>query len=397
MVLDAQILLIAAATLGWCAALFFLTQKLQARAQTRNVEEQFRSAQDQLKVQAARLETFDGVRDELEFEREKSAKLEREGAALATRLEEREANLHDLRERLENEFRTMSQQLVRETGDSLLREARQNFEKQHLEARADAENYSKSVSDLLKPMRETLTRYEVGLRDMRDQQKKAQGELTGQITSLAQSASAVQAEARTLAAALKAGPRTRGRWGETTLRNVVEMTGMSAYCDFTEQKSVSAEEGQSRKQPDMVVTLPGERVVAIDSKVSLSDWLDAAGTEDEAMRARSMEQHGKAIWTHVQQLAAKDYAAALRKEGAMDFVVMFIPGESFFTAAIEARPTLFEDAFQKDVLIATPTTLIAILKSIAQSWRLQKASENAQVVAGLAQDLYDSLRITGGH
>ncbi|RFB05035.1 DNA recombination protein RmuC [Parvularcula marina] len=397
MILDVQTLLFAAAISGWLAALFLLVLRVRAGREARQLDDELTAAKGELVSLGARLEAFDAVRDELEYEREKTGRLERESAALATRLEEREANLKELRDRLENEFRSMSQKLLREAGDTLLREAKQNFEKQQVMAKADAEGYSKSVTELLKPMRETLTRYEQGLREMRDQQKAAQGELTGQIRSLTESASAVQAEARTLAAALKAGPRTRGRWGETTLRNVVELTGMSAYCDFTEQRAVAGEDGAGRKQPDMVVTLPGERLVAIDSKVSLSDWLDAAGTEDEAERAAALSRHGDAIWSHVRSLAAKDYASALKKEGAMDFVVMFIPGENFFTAAIEARPNLFEDAFQRDVLIATPTTLIAILKSIAQSWRQQKASENARVVAGLAQDLYDSLRTTGGY
>lgn len=397
MVFDLVTALILATAGGWLAALVFLVLHLRASGRAGRAESALYEARSELGGLQGRLEAFDSVRDELEYERDRSARLEREQAALSTRLEEREANLKDLRERLENEFRSMSQKLVRETGDALLREASQNFEKQHLVAKADAETYSKSVTDLLKPMRDTLTRYEQGLREMREQQGKAQGELSGQIKSLAEAANAVQTGANSLASALKAGSRTRGRWGEITLRNVVEMTGMAAYCDFTEQRALSGEDGAGRKQPDMVVTLPGERVVAIDSKVSLSDWLDAAETEDEARRADAMARHGKAIWGHVQQLAAKDYAAALRKEGAMDFVVMFIPDESFYSAAMKARPTLFEDAFQRDVLIATPTTLIAILKSVAQSWRQQKASENAYHVAGLAQDLYESLQKTGGY
>lgn len=397
MVLDIENILIAAAVSGWLAALFFLITRLRKGAEAQRHAASLTTAETELAGLRGRLESFDAVKDELEFERQRSAELTHQGAALQTRLEERESNLNDLRTRLENEFRTMSQKLVRETGDALLREATQNFEKQHLLAKADAETYSKSVSDLLTPMRDTLTRYETGLREMRDQQKRAQGELTGQIHSLAKSASAVQAEARSLAAALKAGPRTRGRWGETTLKRVVEMTGMTPYCDFTEQYSVTAEDGSGRKQPDMVVTLPGERIVAIDSKVSLNDWLDATETDDDTVRAQALSRHGDAIWNHVRQLSAKDYAAALRKDGAMDFVVMFIPHDSFFAAAIESRPTLFEDAFQKDVLIATPATLIAILKSIAQSWRQQKASENARHVADLAQDLYESLQRTGGY
>ncbi len=394
MVIDPFFGLIALAALGWALCVILFAWLLRRGTKIRTQRASLSAAREEAIARDAKLEGFDGLQDDLAFERERATALEQEKVGLTTRLEERERYLVELREKLEGEFRAMSSTLVRETGDALMREAAQTFEKQQLAARQDAKTYSQSVSDLLKPMRETLTRYETGLRDMRDQQKHAQGELTGQISSLAQSASAVQAEAQSLAAALKAGPRARGRWGETTLRNVVEMVGMSPYCDFAEQYSVSDETGTGRKQPDMVVRLPGERMVAVDSKVSLSDWLDAAAAQDEAARQALIDKHGRSVWGHVQALGAKDYAGALKKEGAIDFVVMFMPGEMFFTAAIDARPTLFEDAYQKGVLIATPTTLIAILKSIAHAWRQQKMSEHAVAVADLAADLYESLRKT---
>jgi DNA recombination protein RmuC len=396
MILDPFVLAASAAIASALVALVLFVLLLRSGGRLGAAQSALIAAQQERHALSIRLESLDAVRDELDFERRRTAELERQASSLTTRLEERERNLAELRQRLETEFRDMSQRLVRETGDALMREAAQTFEKQQLAARQDAEQYSRSVSDLLKPMRETLGRYEEGLREMRDHHKKAQGELTGQIETLARSAGAVQAETRSLAAALKAGPRTRGRWGETTLRNVVELAGLSAYCDFEEQRSV-ADDGSGRKQPDLVVKLPGERLVAVDSKVSLSDWLDAAAAETDPARREAMTRHGKSVWTHVQQLAAKDYAAALRRDGAIDFVIMFLPGETFFTAAIEARPTLFQDAYERGVLIATPTTLIAILKSIAHAWRQQKAGDSAREVAGMAQDLYESLRNTGSY
>ncbi|MEM9422613.1 MAG: DNA recombination protein RmuC [Pseudomonadota bacterium] len=383
------------AILGWGLCLVLLIWLFRRGARLQAQAAQLTDAREATIAQAAKLEQFDSIRDDLAFERKRATTLEHEKTTLTTRLEERERHVAELGKKLEGEFRSMSSTLVRETGDALLRQANQTFEKQQLIARQDAQVYSRSVSDLLKPMRDTLTRYEEGLRDMRDHQKRAQGELTGQISTLAQSASAVQAEAQSLASALKAGSGARGQWGETTLRNVVEMAGMSPYCDFKEQYSVTDEDSKSRKQPDLVVNLPGERLVAVDSKVSLSDWLDAAAALDDETRGLAVERHGKSVWGHVQSLAAKDYAGALKKEGAIDFVVMFMPGESFFTTAIDARPTLFEDAYKKGVLIATPTTLIAILKSVAHTWRQQKMGEHAVAVAGMASDLYDSLRKTG--
>ncbi|MEM9988324.1 MAG: DNA recombination protein RmuC [Pseudomonadota bacterium] len=396
MILDTHIVWGGAAVFGWGLALFLFFQLKQRQSLLEAMRAKLQEERRLTAGQTARLEGLDDLRATLDEERRRVATLERQEATLLTRIEEREQNLADLRHRLEDEFRTMSSKLVRETGDALLREASQTFQKQQVEVQHQAEGYSRSVSDLLKPMKETLGRYETGLREMRDQQKKAQGELKGQISTLAQSTSAVQAEARSLATALKAGPRTRGRWGETTLRNVVELAGLAPYCDFAEQVAVT-DEGASRKQPDMVVRLPGERVVAVDSKVSLTDWLDAAAAQDENAQKKAMEQHGKSVWTHVTSLSAKDYAGALKKDGAIDFVVMFMPGETFFTAAIEARPTLFQDAYERGVLIATPTTLIAILKSIAYSWRQQSMNDHARAVAGMASELYDSLRKTGSY
>ncbi|WP_158305828.1 DNA recombination protein RmuC [Parvularcula bermudensis] len=334
------------------------------------------------------------ARDDRDRERSRREEAERREAVLQARLEERERQFQQERDGFEDRFRSLSQRLLREASDGLLREAKANFDQQQLRAKAEAEGYARSVGDLLKPMRETLSRYEQGLKELREDQVKARGHLSGEIQSLAAQTSAVQAEARTLSAALKAGPKTRGRWGETTLRNVVEMTGMSPYCDFDEQFGVVDEDGR-RKQPDMVVRLPGERMVAIDSKAPMAEWFTAVESGgDEDRRDAAHAAHAKALWTHVQQLAGKDYAAALKKDDALDFVILFVPAESFFTAAIGARPSLFQEAVEKNIVIATPATLVAILKSIAQSWRQQKAGDNAREVAALARDLYDSLRGT---
>ena len=147
----------------------------------------------------------------------------------------------------------------------------------------------------------------------------------------------------------------------------------------------------------MVVNLPGGKKLAIDSKVSLNAYLEAVDAEDETLRDTALLKHADEIWSHVTQLGRKDYAAALRKEGSLDFVIMFVPKESFFAAAMESRPTLIEDALDKKVLIASPANLIAILKSVALVWRQEKATENAEAVARMAKDLYDSLQTMSGH
>ena len=278
--------------------------------------------------------------------------------------------------------------MLQQSHNTFLERANETFEKQQSEAKAD-------VSKLIQPMRETLTRYEKGLTEMRQQQAKEQGQLTSRITELALSAQNVRQEAARLVTALQSGPKTRGNWGEAQLRNIVEQAGLSRYCDFSEQVHVN--DGDSAKRPDMVVNLPGGKKLAIDSKVSLNAYLDAVDAETDALRDAAMLKHAEEIWAHVTQLGRKDYAASLRKDDALDFVIMFVPKESFFAAAMEMRPTLIEDAFAKKVLLASPTNLIAILKSVALVWRQENATENAEKVASMAGDLYQSLQTMTGH
>ena len=319
--------------------------------------------------------------------------LERELSAANARLTEREKSLVEIKERMDVDFRAAASKMLGEAHQAFLQRADETFKRHQEAAGADAEKRRKAIDDLVKPMRETLARYETGLTEMRHEHQKARGELTGRIGDLAKSANEVRLEAQKLSTALRAGPKVRGRWGEEQLRNVVEIAGMAAYVDFEEQKSHN--DGDRRKQPDMIVRLPGERVIAVDSKVSLNAYLDALEADTDAARAMHLQKHSDDIWAHVKALSAKDYAISLKD--SLDFVVMFVPGESYFSAAMEARPQLFQDAFDKKVLIATPTTLVAILKSTAYGWRQEKAAQNAQAVAAMASDLYESLRTMGGH
>jgi len=328
--------------------------------------------------------------DDLNLER---SRLEREASAFEARLAEREKSITDMKERMDVDFRSAASKMLGEAHQAFLQRADETFKRHQEAAGADAEKRRRAIDDLVKPMRETLTRYETGLTEMRHEQQKARGELTGRIGDLAKSANDVRIEAQKLSTALRAGPKVRGRWGEEQLRNVVEIAGMTAYVDFEEQKS--HHDGERRKQPDMIVRLPGDRVIAVDSKVSLNAYLDALEAETDAARTMHLQKHSNDIWAHVKALSAKEYATSLKD--SLDFVVMFVPGESYFSAAMEARPQLFQDAFDRKILIATPTTLVAILKSSAYGWRQEKAAQNAQVVAGMASELYESLRTMGAH
>lgn len=321
------------------------------------------------------------------------SRLEMEISVANVRLKERERAMAEMKQRMETDFRAAASKMLGEAHNSFLERADETFKRHRESATVDADKRRNAIDELIKPMRDTLVRYETGLSEMRLQQEKTRGELVGRIGDLAKSANDVRIEAQKLSTSLRSGPKVRGRWGEEQLRNVVEMAGMAPYVDFVEQPS--HDDGERRKQPDMVVSLPGARAIAIDSKVSINAYLDAMEAESDAIRQQHLEKHARDLWAHVKALASRDYAASL--QDSLDFVVMFVPGENYFAAAMETRPQLFQDAFDKKILIATPTTLLAILKSASYGWRQEKAAENAQHVAAMAKELYDSLRTMGGH
>ena len=377
------------------AALLMLTLLwLQISKLTKRVQ-RLRAALQDTKVSLAsaqaRGDEAEHLRSALQAAGDERTRLESAAAAGAARLAEREKALAELKARMDTDFQAAASAMLDNAHKAFLQRADETFKRHRDASSADAELRRKSIHDLVGPMRETLSRYEKGLSEMRLEQQKARGELTSRIGDLARSANDVRLEAQKLSTALRAGPKVRGRWGEEQLRNVVEMAGMASYVDFREQ--ASHHDGDQRKQPDMVVLLPGERVLAVDSKVSLGAYLDALEAEDETLRTAHLDKHANDLWMHVKSLSSKEYAASLRD--SLDFVVMFVPGENYFTAAVEARPTLFQEAFDRKVLIATPTTLVAILKSAAYGWRQEKSVENARAVAGMAKELYDSLKRMG--
>jgi len=245
----------------------------------------------------------------------------------------------------------------------------------------------------LKPVAETLAKFQEQVVAVEKLRAEDSGGLKAQITALMEASTATQNEARKLSAALRRGAGVQGRWGEQTLRNVLEAAGLNAHYDFTEQTSTDTEEG--RRRPDVTVRLPGGAVFVIDAKCSLNAFLDAQEATDEVAREACYARHAQSVRSHMQGLSAKAYWDQF--EASPDFVAMFIPGDSFLAAALERNPDLMTEAMDRRVLVVTPTTLFALCKAVVYGWRVEEQAANAQQISQLGRELYKRLSVMGTH
>jgi DNA recombination protein RmuC len=241
-------------------------------------------------------------------------------------------------------------------------------------------------------MKEQLTRYELGVLELEKTRQQAYGTLSEQVRSLVTTQDRLQLETGNLVKALRA-PQVRGRWGEMQLKRAVEFAGLVDHVDFVEQESAAG--GDALLRPDLIVRLPGGKQVVVDAKAPLSAFLEAIEARDEDERKRHLVDHARQLRDHIRKLAAKSYWSQF--ENAPDFVVLFLPGESIFSAALEQDPSLIEDAFGESVVLATPTTLVALLKSVSYGWRQENLALNARRIAEEARTLYDRVRVFGEH
>ena len=294
--------------------------------------------------------------------------------------------------RLTDAYKGLSTQALKENNRIFMDLAQSTLARFVDKARSDMDQRALAVDNMLKPLNEALERYEHHAKDIERARENAYGELRQQVHHMAAAQDRVHRETNRLVKALQV-PHVRGRWGETTLRRVAELSGMQAHCDFFEQPVAPGED--VRMRPDMIVQLPGNRRIIVDAKVPLSAYLDALEATEPEKHDALLDRHAAHIATHIQQLSRKAYWAQF--DTTPEFVVLFIPGENFFAAALSRNPNLIEDGIQRQIVLATPTTLIALLKAVAFGWRQQQAAENADTVSRLGRTLYERLKTMTTH
>lgn len=362
---------------------------LEREGEVRALDERFRAAIRDLATAAERAARADALADELAQARAESLPMYAELATLkanALNFEEQKRLLVDAQEALKKEFEAAGNRVLASAQDSFLKRADARFEESQ---KASAER----LSTLLAPVGERLKSYETQVLALEAKRVDAFGQLTGQIEAMKLGAEQVRAEAARLGNSLRNAPKARGRWGEQQLRNVLEQCGLAEHTDFVTEHSVNTEDGRLR--PDAIITIPGQKKLVIDAKVSLNAYQDAFEAVDEVARKAALTAHVVSMRNHIQTLASKSYQSQF--EDAPDYVLMFVPGEHFISAALEQDPKLWEYAFERRVLLASPTNLVAIARSVAQVWRQVGLEKEAREIGRMGAELYDRIRVAAEH
>jgi len=335
---------------------------------------------------------FDTLRDKLREAENARVAAETTASTIEKNLAEQKALLEDARTILTDTFKSLAAEVLSGTNKEFLSLAEEKFKALREGAAGDLESRKQAIETLIKPLADTLSAYQTEIKTLEESHQQALGAVTETIRSQATATATLQSETSKLVNALKS-PQVRGRWGEIALKKTAELAGMSEHCDFVEQQHVVGDEGSLR--PDMVVRLPASREVVVDSKVPLGGFLEALEAKTDDERDKALVKHAAQVNQHVQKLASKKYWDQFPT--APEFAVLFIPNDSFLAAAAEKDPNLVESALTRNVVIATPSTFIALLKAISFGWRQEQLTENAKEISDLGKTLADRIAMLVTH
>jgi len=297
-----------------------------------------------------------------------------------------ESQIKLVQQQLSESFAGLSEKALRHNSDMFLKLAQENFKQHHLVAEKQLSDKEKSIEVLVKPIKDALDKTEKQIHEIEKDRKQAYGALSEHLKFMSEAQTALQNETRSLVNALSS-PTVRGQWGELTLRRLVELAGMVKHCDFDEQTHTLTETGAVR--PDMLIRMPGQREIVVDAKTPLDAYLKASETNDDNERKLYLVKHSRNLKERVKELAGKQYWSQFKR--SPDFVLLFIPGDQFLNSAIDQDPDLLEFALQHKVMLATPISLVALLRAIAYGWRQETLADNAEKIREIGSELYDRL------